>query len=59
MQVLSNPLIAVCGQMERINSTGEFTTQSGSGMMVNDTTGGRGGNETRIRCGKIDLSVTM
>ena len=53
MQVLSNPQIAVCEQMEGINSTGV----NGSGMMANDTSGG--GNETCIRCGKTDLSVSM
>ena len=58
MQVLSNPQIAVCEQMEGINSTGEFTTERNqSGMMANDTAGG--GNETCIRCGKTDLSISM
>jgi len=57
MQVLSNPQIAVCEQMEGINSTGEFTIERNSGMMANDTSGG--GNETCIRCGKIGLSVSM
>ena len=56
MQVLSNPQIAVCEQMEGINSTGEFTTERNqSGMMANDTSGE--GNETCITCGKIGLSV--
>ena len=59
MQVISNPLIAVCEQM---NTT---TAGSGYGMMANDTAGmmandtSGGGNETCIRCGKIDLSVSM
>ena len=56
MQVLSNPLIGACGQMEGINSTGEITAES-SGMMANSTA--EGGNETCIRCGKIDLPVSM
>ena len=47
MQVLSNPQIAVCEQMEGINSTGG----NGSGMMENDTTTEQNG--TCIRCGKI------
>jgi len=55
MQVLSNPQIAVCEQMEGINSTREFTTERNQSGMVNDTSGG--GNETCIRCGKIGLSV--
>ena len=57
MQVLSNPLITACEQMKEVNSSGEFTAESASGMMANDTAGG--GNETCIRCGKIDLSVSM
>ena len=65
MQVLSNPQIAVCEQMEGINSTGEFTAGNGSGMMANDTAGMMGNdtagerNGTCIRCGKIGLSVSM
>ena len=57
MQVLSNPQIAVCEQMEGINSTGEFTIERNSEMMAKDTSGG--GNETCIRCGKTGLSVSM
>ena len=62
MQVLSNPLITVCEQMEVMNSSGEYSAERGSGMMGNDTAGmmandtARGGNETCIRCGKIGLS---
>ena len=55
MQVLSNPLITACEQMEEVNSSGEFTAERGSGMMANDTAGGE--NETCIRCGKMDLSL--
>ena len=57
MQVFSNPLITACEQTEVMNSTGEFTAERTSGMMANDTAGE--GNETCIRCGKIDLSVSM
>ena len=57
MQVLSNPLITACEQTEEMNSSGEFMAERSSGMMANDTAGG--GNETCIRCGKIDLSVSM
>ena len=58
LQVLSNPQIAVCEQMEGINNTGEFTTERNqSGMMANNTSGG--GNETCITCGKTGLSVSM
>ena len=55
MQVLSNPLITACEQTEVMNSTGEFTAESATGMMANDTAGGV--NETCIRCGKIDLPL--
>ena len=63
MQVLSNPQIAVCEQMEGINSTGE--SGNGSGMMENDTAGMIGNDTTReqngtcIRCGKIGLFASM
>ena len=65
MQVRSDPLITACEQMEEVSSTGEFRAESAPGMMANDTAGmvandtAGGGNETCIRCGKIDLPVSM
>ena len=50
MKVFSNPGIAVCERgTEGMNATGEFTAESGSGLLANVTTGER--NVTCVRCG--------
>ena len=50
MKVLSDPGIAVCERgTEGMNTTGEFTAESGSGMLANITIGDR--NVTCVRCG--------
>ena len=66
MQVLGNPGVAVCEEMEGVNGseelasgnvsemtagTGEFTSGSGSEMVANDTTSGR--NVTCVTCGEL------
>ena len=66
MQVLGNPGVAVCEEMEGVNGSGElasgnvstmmtgsgeFTSGSDSEMVANDTTSGR--NVTCVTCGEL------